>query len=141
MTEGSFYSTGTDHWRIASDLTLGFGAAWILHDSKAPWLGYSILGIVVLLLIVAQKRVWVRENGISWTYFLRPFQRHHFIPIDTVRSVERKRGHYTASSFARIRYARAAKTSTVDVIVSPSDWPRLIDILKKGKSSIAVIDS
>lgn len=136
--ERSFYST--NYGRIVFDLAFGCMAIWALHDSKAPWLGYSILGVVVVFTIVVQSQTWIRADGITVRYFLRPFLRHDFIPIDALRSVEWKSGAYATSSFARIKYDRAANTATIGVIVCRSDWPRVIDILKEGKPSITVID-
>lgn len=128
----------SNYSRIGFDLALGLVSVWALHDSKAPWLGYTVLALVVTLIVITQKRVLVDEGGIRTTYFLRPFLRHSFVPIDAVRSVEWKGGHYTASSFARIEYSQASRLSRIAIIITRSDWPLLLEILKGGNPSVVV---
>jgi hypothetical protein len=128
----------TNYSRIGFDIALGLVSIWALHDSKAPWLGYSIMSMVVIMTIITQRQVLVDEIGIRTTYFLRPFLRHSFVPIDAVKSVEWKGGHYTASSFVRIKYSKASHLYTMPVIITRSDWPLLLEILRRGNPTVEV---
>ena len=136
-TEGKLIST--NYFALGITMTLGIMSLVILWDSKAPWLGYTVFGACVLNQILTQKRVSIDRAGIATNYFLRPFRSRRFIPLNAVNKAQWKSGYYAASSFARLWYDQPDGTvGKIDVILDPTEWQALVQIIKEGNSSASI---